>query len=57
MQAVIQFVLAHEVVLAAVGVAVLDLLFALNPAIKANGLLHWIYGVLVGVKAPDAPKA
>lgn len=54
MQAVIQFVLAHEVVLAALGIAVLDLAFALNPSLQSNGLLHWVWTMLVGIKTPKA---
>lgn len=43
MQAVIDFVMAHVAVLSALGVAVLDLVFALNPNAESNGLLHAIY--------------
>lgn len=43
MQVVINWILAHSVILASLGVAVLDLLFALSPNLEANGILHAIY--------------
>lgn len=48
MQAVIDFVLAHQLVLAAAVVGVLDLVFALNKDAEANGVLHYLY--LLGKK-------
>lgn len=45
------FIQAHEVILAAAGVAVIDLIFAINPALQSNGILHWIFtelGTLAG---------
>lgn len=43
MSSVLAWVVAHEVVLASAVVAVLDLVFALNPNSSSNGILHWIY--------------
>lgn len=43
MAAVLAWIVSHEVVLAAAVVAVLDLVFALNPNSASNGVLHWIY--------------
>ena len=48
MQNVIVFIQAHQAVLAAVGVSVLDLIFALNPNAASNGILHWIFLQLGG---------
>jgi hypothetical protein len=48
MQALLQFVQSHATALASFGVAVLDLVFALNPNANApDGLLHSVY---VGIK-------
>lgn len=41
---------------AGAGVAVLDLIFALNDKAKANGALHWIYLQLKSLKS-DKPQA
>lgn len=42
---------------AAAGVAVLDLVFALNEKANSNGLLHWVYLQLKSLKGEDKPKA
>ena len=42
MQNVITWVVEHGTVLAALGVAVLDLVFAVNQKAESNGILHWI---------------
>lgn len=52
MQAIIDFIMGHSVVLAGVGVAILDLVFAMNPKTETNGILHWIYAQLTKVKEP-----
>jgi hypothetical protein len=57
MSQIVAFLVAHEAVLASLGVAVLDLLFALNPSLEANGVLHQVYLWIKGLVAPDAPKA
>lgn len=49
MSQVISFIVAHEAVLSGLGVAVLDLLFALNSNLSGNGILHQIYVSLKGV--------
>lgn len=57
MQSVIDFVTAHLGLFGAVAVAVLDLVFALNPATATSGVLHWIYVKLSGKEpALPAPK-
>lgn len=43
MQLLIDWVLAHQVVLASFVVAVLDLAFALKPDWESSGILHWIW--------------
>jgi hypothetical protein len=43
MQSVIDFFVAHQVVLVGAAVALLDLVFALVPGWSANGVLHWVY--------------
>lgn len=50
MQSVLDFVLAHEVLFSTLGIGILDLIFALNPAAAANGILHWVFNFLSGVK-------
>ena len=59
MSVVIAFVLAHQAVLAALGVAVLDLIFALAPSVKSNGILQWILLSLQGKASlpPSVPPA
>lgn len=37
------WLLSHAEVLGGFGVAVLDLVFALNAKAASNGLLHWVY--------------
>lgn len=54
MEALIQFVQGHEAILAAFGVAVIDLVFALVPSAASNGILHWVFVALSGVKKPEA---
>lgn len=43
MQGIIDWILAHQIVLAVFIVALLDLAFALAPKLEANGILHQIY--------------
>lgn len=54
MESIINFISSHAVVLAAAGVAVLDLIFALLPSVQSNGILHWVYVFLKGKSAPSA---
>jgi len=49
MQSIIDFVLAHKVAMASVGVAVLDFVFALMPSWQSNGVIHWVYLTLKGL--------
>lgn len=53
MMNVIAFVQAHQVVLAALGVAVIDLAMALSPSLAGNGILHQLLVLLQG-KPPAA---
>lgn len=41
---------------AALGVAVLDLIFALNPKTQANGLLHAVYLFAKKLAGKDKPQ-
>lgn len=43
MDAIIAWVIAHQVVLAVAAVGLLDLVFALVPSWQSNGILHFIY--------------
>lgn len=43
MQDLISWVVNHQAVVAGLGVAMLDLVFALNPNSAANGALHYVY--------------
>ncbi len=45
------FVTEHQTIMSAVAVANLDLLFAIKPEWKSNGILHMIY-LKVGPKQP-----
>lgn len=58
MKNVIDFVLGNQAVLAGILVAILDLVFALIPSVKANGILQGIYNfvkaIVNKVKAPAA---
>ncbi len=57
MQTVIDFVLGHQVVLAGMIVAILDLLFALIPGIKSNGILHAAYNFVKGIVSKEKSPA
>ena len=46
LQNIINFIMVNKGAFAAAGVALLDLIFALNPAARANGLLHWVYNFI-----------
>lgn len=46
----IEFVTNNLGLIAAVSVALFDLMFALKPEWKSNGLLHWVYTVSVAKK-------
>jgi hypothetical protein len=50
----IAFIQAHEVMCAGLGVALLDLVFALIPSVESNGVAHSIYLFLKGLVAPAA---
>lgn len=42
MQGFLDFFLAHKEVFIGLGVAIVDLVFALVPSLKSNGILHMI---------------
>lgn len=53
----IQFVLNHQAVVTGLVVAVLDLVFALNPNVNApDGILHSIYVFIKKLNAPKTPQ-
>lgn len=54
---VINFVLAHQAIFAALGVAIMDLIFAVSPSVQSNGLLHLIYMELKSLVIPTQPPA
>ena len=39
---------AHQAIEAALGIAIIDLIFALKPSWKSNGVFHWVYQQLGG---------
>lgn len=43
---VIQFIIDHQTILCGFGIAILDLAFALDNGLQANGILHSIYLML-----------
>lgn len=58
MQGLIEFVVGHQAIVAAVVVGVLDLAFALVPSVASNGILHMAYLFLKKIAAgSNAPKA
>lgn len=48
MQVIIDWILAHAVVLTILAVALLDFIFALVPSWESNGIVHFIYLWLKG---------
>lgn len=46
----INFILVHPTMFAALGISVLDLVFAINPKLDANGILHLVYLQLAALK-------
>jgi hypothetical protein len=46
MQGVLDWLMSNQVIVVAVCVALLDLIFALVPSWKSNGVLHFIYNAL-----------
>lgn len=57
LQQILAFATSHQVMLAGVGVAILDLIFALQPTIKSNGVAHWIYLKLQALVSPAVPPS
>lgn len=56
MQVIIDWVIAHQAVVAGAVVGILDLIFALVPSWASQGLLHWVY-LQVAKLAGKAPPA
>ena len=59
MQAFLALVQANPAVFSGAAIAIVDLIFALNPAAKSNGLLHAIYvacGGTAGVSVTIPPN-
>lgn len=56
MQAIISWVVAHQAIVSGAVVGVLDLVFALSPALAGNGILHQIY-LWIASLAGKAPPA
>ena len=54
MNPAVKFVLDHQTVIMALGVAVLDLAFSINPQWRSNGVLHWVF-IKIGGKDTVAP--
>ena len=56
MQAIIQWVVAHQAVVAGLVVGILDFVFAVSPSLAANGILHQVY-LWIASLAGKAPPA
>lgn len=52
LQIVVSWIMAHQVLMAALAVAVLDFLFAIVPSLQSNGVLHAIYLFATKEKTP-----
>lgn len=48
----IQFIQAHGAIFTGLGIALIDMLWAVNPSLKANGILHQIFLMLGGKDSP-----
>lgn len=48
MAAVISFIKDHMVIIAPAMIGVIDLIFAISPGLKSNGVLHFLYLQLGG---------
>lgn len=60
MQAVLSWLIQNQVVTAMMVVAIIDFVFAVNPATQTSGVLHYIldqlHSLLGSVKPPPAIK-
>lgn len=54
MQSIIAFILAHQVLFAALIVAILDFVIALIPGVDSNGIFHMVYLWIKGIASPSA---
>lgn len=58
MQDVINFILAHQLVIVALVVGLLDFAFAVSPGLESNGILHALYLWLKSLgNKTEPPKA
>lgn len=57
MQDVINFIVAHQVVVVALVVGLLDFAFAVAPNLESNGVLHALYLWLKSLGAKKTPPA
>lgn len=55
MDPIVAYIIAHPAVFSAIGIAILDFIFAINPATQNSGILHAIYTFLMGFKKPPTP--
>ncbi len=53
MQTVIDWVLAHQLILSGLIVAVLDFIFAIIPTLQGNGILHSLYMLVKNITAKN----
>lgn len=54
MQSIIAFILAHQVIFAAIVVDALNFVIAFIPGIEANSIFHMVYLWLKGIASPSA---
>lgn len=59
MQSILNFLMGHQAIIAALLIAIIDCLFALSPGLQSNGILHAVYLYLKSMndKAPPAAPA
>ncbi len=51
---IVNWVLAHQAFVAGIAVAVVDLVWAIVPSLKSNGILHSVYDFVKNRVAPAA---
>lgn len=57
MEAAIAWVLAHQGILGALVVGLLDLIFAVIPSWQSNGILHWVLVMAKKIAGKNPPAA
>lgn len=53
---VLAWLTGHESVLAALGVAIIDFIFSINPNAQSNSVLHWVLAQLSALVGSVTPK-